>query len=77
MTRDVHRDKAWTTGNERAYIDLLMSGKYTKQKPPEDPQVLLRTYIVSATRRRRWGTFGEVDGNKVIAYAQGFLDESV
>ena len=62
----------WTTGNEKEYIDGLVSGKNLHNCPHTcaiSVDELLSNYISSATRRKICGTFGSVNATEVIAYA--------
>jgi len=62
----------WTTDNEMRYIDSLVREEFTSGKVPVEQ--ILRNYIKGARRRTLWGTFGQVEGHKVIAYAKAALD---
>lgn len=67
--------RSWSTGNELAYLDQLVYGglfsgpgcEHRCQVPAEE---LLANYINSAKRRKKWGTFGYVDPDVVIAHAE-------
>jgi len=69
----------WTTGNEKEYISLLVSGKY-RNSPSANPvsaEKLLDNYIRSAELRKEWGTFGGekgVNADAVISYAKELRD---
>ena len=64
---------AWSTNNEKAYIDTLVSGSCLLS-PVTTPEERLRNYIVSAHRRMVIHTFGDVSGMKVIQYAREKLN---
>jgi len=69
----------YNTSNEKQYIDQLISGAafsgpgipYKPQHPPEERLML---YIKHAKRRKAQGTFGQVDADEVIAYAESILE---
>ena len=62
----------WTTGNEIAYIDGMVSKKFSNAVVIQlaSREKLLNNYIRSAKKRRAWDTFGTVDADQVIGYAQ-------
>ena len=59
----------WSTHNEIDYIDKLISAKAAPNMFTE-PRGLLNNYIDSAKKRRKHHTFGSVDADQVIGYAQ-------
>ena len=65
---------SWTTLNEIKYLDGLICGKWViPGKIIPEPEVLLTSYIRSAKKRKACNTFGKVDADKVIAYAENTL----
>ena len=67
----------WSTKNECDYIRDLLSRKSLYMCPHSidmDNATLLRNYIRSAKARMMAGTFGDVDSQAAIAYAQQCLD---
>lgn len=62
----------WGTGNEIRYIDGLISNRWTVKELPS-PEILLASYIRSAKRRKAWGTFENVNADKVIKHAEDRL----
>jgi len=76
---DRNRDylRGWTTNNEVAFIDGLISGKYLEGKVlNKTPIDLLTGYIRHAKNRKRWDTFADnSDPDEIIKYAQGLLDK--
>jgi len=63
----------WTTRNEVDYISDLVTGKVGTGRVPIPK--LLKNYIKGAKRRTIWGTFDDVDGPTVIAYATALLEK--
>jgi hypothetical protein len=63
-------DEYWNTDNEKhVYIDSLVAGTY-RENPQLTAEERLINYIRSAKRRMRWKTFGSVDGEEVVRYAE-------
>lgn len=67
---------AWQTRDEMTYINGLVSGRYKEVGfGPADPVFLLKNYVKSARKRLLNGTFGGVNGGRVIEYAKERLRE--
>jgi hypothetical protein len=69
---------SWSTNNEKDHIDQLVSGAFAWKGPyvPRlSPEERLQSYIKTAKMRKKWDTFGGVNADEVILYAQGLLDK--
>lgn len=67
--------RSWSTGNELEYLKQLVygglfSGPGCGHRCQVPVEVLLGNYINSAKKRKKWGTFGYVDPDVVIGYAE-------
>jgi hypothetical protein len=70
----------WTTYNEIDYIRGLVSGVNIANCPYNwklTRNDRLDNYIKSARRRIAWGTFGGVDGEEVIRFAEALKESPV
>ena len=66
----------WTTVNELDYIKGLISGKVfnTGESLKLKPRALVQNYLRSAKKRKAWETFGSVDPDCVIKFAEEYLN---
>jgi hypothetical protein len=68
----------WTTGNEKDYIDGILSGANLRNCPHQcalSNAEMLKNYIKSAQLRRKHNTFGSVSATEVIAHAERLLEK--
>ena len=65
---------SWSTNNEKTFIDGLVKDEFMIQPSRLTLNERILNYIKGAKYRAKHETFCQVDANKVIAYAEGFLE---